>query len=185
MVKVLHAQLWKFRGKANRCFHSPLVTIIWNVFKFFYICRRQGRFYCSFNNDCQVDFRWLSFFGQYLLIFKGFWCCAQLIASTYNFPATQCLYTYFNGEIDVLVYTFLSVMLYLISKINNLIWSQCGVCNFQHLKYEHKGYSTPKYVHGGYRSEITAEFKMPFTSILALYFSDVMIWLGTGSECYL
>jgi len=26
---------------------------------------------------------------------------------------------------------------------------------------------------------------MPFTSILALYFSDVTTWLGTGSECYL
>jgi len=53
------------------------------------------------------------------------------------------------------------------------------------LKYKHTEYSTPKYVHGGYRSEITGEFKMPFTSILALYVSDVMTWLGTGSKCYL
>jgi hypothetical protein len=30
------------------------------------------------------------------------------------------------------------------------------------------GYSTPKYLHGGYRSEMIVEFKMPFISILDL-----------------
>jgi len=58
-------------------------------------------------------------------------------------------------------------------------------CNCQHLKYEHKGYSSPKHVHGGYRSEITVEFEIPFNSVLAVYLSDVMTWLGTGSKCYL
>jgi hypothetical protein len=63
----------------------------------------------------------LTFFGQYLLIFKGFRRFAHLIASTHNFPATLGLYTYFYREIDVPMYTFLSVILYLIWQINNLI----------------------------------------------------------------
>lgn len=64
----LQILLTKFTGKADRGFQCTFVTIVWNTFKFFYICWRQGRFYCSFNYDLQVDLRWLPFFGQYLSI---------------------------------------------------------------------------------------------------------------------
>lgn len=45
-------------------------------------------------------------------------------------------------------------------------------------KYEDKGHSSPKHVYRWYRSEITVEFKMPFTSVLAV--TPVMSWAGLG-----